>query len=378
MKRYEIDRPLKVLVLPDKFKGSLSALEIGQTISEAILRETTQWDVTVIPVADGGDGSLNILLGKAFSAFTVTCQGALGKTDKRRIGVHEHHAFIELAEICGIALLDKEETLDPFRASSYGLGEALSAAIEIGANEITFSLGGSASIDGGFGFLCALGAKGFDSNGKEVTPDLSGLMQLASVDFKKIEDIRGKIKVTVLVDVDSPLTGNSGAAYVYGPQKGLKEDELIGANNALKAWQDLLMKEAPFDSSKIKGLGAAGGIPVALVALFKSEIVSGSKWFMNHLTLKDAIKKADLVITTEGRFDNQSMMGKITGEILKECEHSGKDHLVIAGVVANDEPLNQKVNYLSMSDLSGSLQSSFEEPKKWLTESVREFMGINP
>ena len=375
MKRYEVDRPLRVLVLPDKLKGSLSALEVGQTISEAILNETSHWDVKVIPVADGGDGSLNILLDKAFQAVSVTCQGALGEVDSRRIGIRDQHAFIELAEICGIALLG-DEALDPFRASSYGLGEALIAAIEYGANEITFSLGGSASIDGGFGLLLALGAKGFDSNGKEVTPDLNGLMHLASVDFKKLADICAHIKVTVLVDVDSPLIGKSGAAFIYGPQKGLKEDELIGADNALKAWHDLLLKETPFDSSKVKGLGAAGGIPLALVALFKSKVISGSEWSMSHLKIKDAIEKADLVITTEGRFDSQSMMGKITGEILKECERSGKDHLVIAGVIANEKRLNQKINCISMSDLSGSTQSSFEEPKRWLKESVRVFMGV--
>jgi glycerate kinase len=126
-----------------------------------------------------------------------------------------------------------------------------------------------------------------------------------------------------------------------------------------------------------KGLGAAGGVPLALVSLFKSEIISGSEWFMNRLTLKDAIKKADLIITTEGQFDSQSMMGKITGEIVKECERTGKDYLVIAGVIANEELLSQRVNCISMSYLSGSLQSSFEEPKRWLRESVRMVMGVS-
>jgi glycerate kinase len=375
MRRFEVDRPLKVLVLPDKLKGSLSAFEVGQTISEAILKETENWDVKVIAVADGGDGSLDILLGEDFQAFSVTCQGALGEVDKRRIGIRDQHAFIELAEICGIVLLGKE-TLDPFRASSYGLGEALIAAVECGANEMTFSLGGSASIDGGFGFLCALGAKGFDSNGKEVTPDLNGLMHLASVDFKKLENIRTGFKLTVLVDVESPLTGKLGAAFIYGPQKGLKEEELVTADNALKAWLELLKEETHFDFSKVKGLGAAGGIPAALVGLFKSEVISGSEWFMSHLKLKDEIKKADLIITTEGRFDSQSMMGKITGEILKECEGSGRECLVIAGVVDNEERHNQKINCISMSGLSGSTQSSFEEPKRWLSESVRTFLGV--
>ncbi|MDO8645884.1 MAG: glycerate kinase [Candidatus Planktophila sp.] len=377
MKSYDVNKPLKVLVLPDKFKGSLSAVEVGETISKAILEETENWDLEVIPVADGGDGSLIALLGSDFQAVSVTCQGALGKVGNRRIGIHQDHAFIELAEICGIALLGKEP-LDPLRASSYGLGEALKVAVGNGAKEVTFSLGGSASIDGGFGFLCALGAKGFDSKGQEVTPDLFGLMHLDTVDFKEIEDIRRGIKVTVLVDVDNPLIGPLGAAFVYGPQKGLKEEELVSADNAMKAWMDLLRKETNFDASMIKGLGAAGGVPLALCSLFKSEIISGSEWFMHRLGLKSAIQKADLIITTEGQFDSQSMMGKITGEIIKECEDTGKDCLVIAGVIINEEPLRRRVHFISMSQLSGSLQSSLDEPKKWLRESTRVAMALSP
>ena len=377
MKSYEVNKPLKVLVLPDKLKGSLSALEVGQTISKAILEETKNWDVEVIPVADGGDGSLITLLGSTFQVVSATCQGALGKVGRRRIGIHQRHAFIELAEICGIALLGKEP-LEPFRSSSYGLGEALKVAVEHGAREITFSLGGSASIDGGFGFLCALGAKGFDSNGQEVTPDLFGLMHLVTVDFKELENIRRRIKVTVLVDVDNPLIGPLGAAFIYGPQKGLKEEELVSADKAMKAWMDLLRKETNFDSSMIKGLGAAGGVPLALVSLFKSETISGSEWFMHRLGLKSAIQKADLIITTEGQFDSQSMMGKITGEIIKECEHADKDCLVIAGVIVNEESFRQRVHFISMSHLSGNLQSSLDEPKKWLRESMRMAMAVCP
>jgi len=376
MKSYDPNKHLKVLVLPDKFKGSLSAVEVGETISEAILEETKNWDVKVIPVADGGDGSLTALLGSDFQAVSAICQGALGKVGNRRIGIHQEHAFIELAEICGIALLGKEP-LNPFRASSYGLGEALKAAMLHGAKEITFSLGGSASIDGGFGFLCALGARGFDSKGREVSPDLFGLMQLVSVDFKELEDIQRRIKVTVLVDVDNPLIGPNGAAFVYGPQKGLKVEELSGADNAMKSWMDLLKRETNIDTSRIKGLGAAGGIPLALVSLFKSEIVSGSKWFMQHLGLNSAIQKADLVITTEGQFDIQSMMGKITGEIIKECAHAGKECLVIAGKIENEKSLVPRVHFISMSDLSRSVQSSIDEPKKWLRESMRVAMAAS-
>ncbi len=376
MKSYDSTKPLRVLVLPDKLKGSLTALEVGQTITKAILEETKNWQVELIPVADGGDGSLKILLGNTFEELPVVCKGALGEVATRRIGIHQQHAFIELAEICGIGLLGPVE-LNPCKASSFGLGEALIQAVEYGAKEVTFSLGGSASIDGGFGLLCALGARGFDIEGRQVSADLNGLMQLASVDLTQIENIYQEITINTLVDVDNPLNGPFGAAFIYGPQKGLKKEELVTVDSALKSWANLLLKETGVDPSSIKGLGAAGGVPLVLVSLFKSEVISGSEWFMEHLNLKTEIHKADLIITTEGKFDSQSVMGKITGEIIKECERAGKDCVVIAGVIDHEESLSQSLGLISMSKLSGSFQLSLEEPKKWLTESIKMIFGIN-
>lgn len=369
MKKYNPNKPLRVLVLPEKFKGNLSAIEAGQTIEATISAKTNKWIVEVQPVADGGDGSLAILLREKFREIPLTCQGALGDIGLRRIGIEDQHVFIELAEICGIGLLGKGN-LDPFRASTFGLGEAFLSAIENGANEVTFSLGGSASIDGGFGFLCALGAQGFDDKGIEVSADLNGLRNLASVDLRGIKETYKKVKVTVLVDVDNPLCGPNGAAYTFGLQKGLKEEELQEVDLALKNLFEVLSPQGNEEMFYANGIGAAGGVPLALVKLFESPIVSGSDWFIERLDIKKKIRRADLVITTEGKFDAQSTMGKITGKIIEESRDSARDCIVIAGVIENIHLHEQKTGFISMSDLAGGVQASLDDPKGWLAKAT--------
>lgn len=370
MKKYNPDKPLRVLVLPEKFKGSLSAIEAGQVIAETISAITDKWIVEVQPVADGGDGSLAILVTGTFDEIPVTCQGALGDADLRKFGMQGKHAFIELAEICGIGLIGQSK-LNPFRASTFGLGEAFLEAINHGADHVTFSLGGSASIDGGFGFLCALGAKGFNSEGQDVLPDLDGLRNLVSIDLRGIEEMYKQVQVTTLVDVDNPLCGPNGAAYTFGLQKGLKEEELDEVDCALKNLSELLSSQTDEKILDTKGLGAAGGVPLALVKLFESSVISGSDWFIEELDIKKKIRLADLVITTEGKFDAQSTMGKITGKIIEESRNSARDCVVIAGVIENIQLYEQKFSFISMSNLAGGAETSLKDPKKWLAESTK-------
>ena len=369
MKKYNPNKPLRVLVLPEKFKGSLSAIEAGQVIAETISATTDKWIVEVQPVADGGDGSLAILRGGNFDEIPVTCQGALGDADLRKFGMQGKLAFIELAEICGIGLLGHNK-LEPFRASTFGLGEAFLSAIKNGANEVTFSLGGSASIDGGFGFLCALGAKGFDNEGNKVSTNLNGLRNLASIDLQGIKEMYKHVKVTALVDVDNPLCGPNGAAYTYGLQKGLQAEELHQVDLFLKNWLELLSTQTDGETLDSKGLGAAGGVPLALVKLFESPVISGSDWFLEQLDIKKKIRRADLVITTEGRFDAQSTMGKITGKIIEESSNSAKDCILIAGDIENIQLHEQKASLISMSNLAGGVQVSLDDPRKWLMEAT--------
>ena len=274
-----------------------------------------------------------------------------------------------MAEICGIGLLDRNN-LDPFRASSFGLGQALLAAIGSGAEAVTFSLGGSASLDGGFGFLCALGARGFDKYGNEVTPDLRGLMELATIDIQKPLGIAKKIRVDVLVDVDNPLTGVNGATHIYGPQKGLMSSELSEVDNALGRWAKLLSAATGKEVSQLNGSGAAGGTPVALINIFNSTLISGSQWFMDKFDLRSKIRGADFIITTAGKFDEQSMMGKITGEVIKECTVAKKACVVITGEISDQEIKINDIHFVSLSKLSGSSNESIKNPSYWLAESI--------
>ena len=369
MKHFDLSKSLNILILPDKFKGSLTAPEIAEVISSVIQARTKLWKIESVPLADGGDGSLSLLLGREFKALSVTCKGALGSDDIRRIGINGKFAFIELAEICGIGLLDRNN-LDPFRASTFGLGQALLAAIESGAEAVTLSLGGSASLDGGFGFLCALGARGFDKYENEVTPDLRGLMELATIDIQKPLEIAKKIRVNVLVDVDNPLTGINGATYIYGAQKGLKSSELSGVDNALGRWATLLSAATGKEASLLNGAGSAGGTPVALVSIFNSTLISGSQWFMDKFDLRSKIRGADLIITTEGKFDAQSMMGKVTGEVIKECTIANKECVVIAGEISDQESKINHVHFVSLSKLSGNSNESIKNPRYWLAKSM--------
>ena len=369
MKHFDLLNSLNILILPDKFKGNLTAREIAEVISSVIQARTKSWKIENVPLADGGDGSLSLLLGKEFKALSITCKGALGSDGIRRIGINGKFAFIELAEICGIGLLDGNN-LDPFRASTFGLGQALLAAIGSGAETVTFSLGGSASLDGGFGLLCALGARGFDQYKNEVTPDLRGLMELATIDIQKPLEIAKKIRVDVLVDVDNPLTGVNGATHIYGAQKGLKSSELSEVDNALGRWAKLLSTATGKEVSLLNGLGSAGGTPVALINIFNSTLIPGSQWFLDKFELRSKIRGADLIITTEGKFDAQSMMGKITGEVIKECTIAKKACVVIAGEISDQELKINDVHFVSLSKLSGSSNESIKNSRYWLAESI--------
>ncbi|CAB4825044.1 unannotated protein [freshwater metagenome] len=176
--------------------------------------------------------------------------------------------------------------------------------------------------------------------------------------------------MTVLVDVDNPLCGPNGAAYTFGLQKGLKEEELQKVDLALKNLFEVLSPQANGEMFYAKGLGAAGGVPLALVKLFESPVISGSDWFIERLDIKKKIRLADLVITTEGKFDAQSTMGKITGKIIEESSNSAKDCILIAGDIENIQLHEQKASLISMSKLAGSAQASLQDPRKWIMEAT--------
>lgn len=376
------ERNFRILVAPDKFKGSLSALEVAKSIAATVEKYLYKADIQLLPIADGGDGSLDILLSKDFQEIKVLTYDALMDPVQSRYGFSEvsgkRIAFLEMATICGIASLKGKE-LQPEFASSYGLGDVAAQVIMGGVDEIIISVGGSASTDGGLGFLVGLGAIIRNEKGSRISPNLSGLIQAESIDLSllhpSIHPHTSKVIWKFLVDVSNPLVGPDGSAFVFGPQKGLKPSQLEPADKSLRHWARILENVCGKDVSKISGAGAGGGVACPGWALFGATFISGAEWFAGHLALEQKISEADLVITGEGTFDSQSFAGKGPGHVIERAFASGKAVAIIAGQIEQGLTFEYGIPSVSLTEMSGSLQLALQEPERWLTEATKELLN---
>ncbi|MEL4505904.1 glycerate kinase [Luteococcus sp. H138] len=299
---------MNIIVAPDKFKGSLSADEVARAISAGIQAALPGATVVVLPIADGGDGTLSAFQRLGYDIGYVECSDALGRAHRARYGHRGRRAVIELAEVCGLANLSTSERA-PRAATSFGLGQALSTVIARGATDVVIGLGGSASTDGGAGFLAGLGAQLRDAAGFEIAPGLEGLSQVSTCDLTGALSRLNGVRVRVASDVTNPLIGPSGAASVYGPQKGLDPREAIEADELLGRWADVLARAAGHDNRNRPGAGAAGGVGVACLAL-GVDLESGIELLLESLGVEELLRGASLVITGEGSLDLQTLQGK--------------------------------------------------------------------
>lgn len=314
-------RPVRVLVAPDKFKGCLSALGVAEAVRSGIDSLTTdeQVQVTVLPLADGGDGSVEAAVFAGSRAQTVEVHNADGHVHHAQIAFNGTTAVVEVAGTCGLATL--QGPLRPLAASSRGLGEAILAAALLRPKTIVVALGGSASTDGGAGMLAALGAEFRDEHGRLVEPDGGSLHRIVHVDLSNTFDFEG-IKLIGASDVTNPLCGAQGAAHVFGPQKGADSDlvELLdqGLHAFVQACKTIPHIDAP-TLAGTPGAGSAGGIGFGLLLLGGS-LVSGADYFLDLLGFDDHTQLSDLVVTGEGRLDAQTSDGKLISAV---CKRSG-------------------------------------------------------
>jgi len=365
--------PQRFVVAPDKFKGSLSAVEVAASIADGIHEQLPTAQITCIPMADGGDGTLEAMYSAGFVDRTVDAAGPVGAMRTARYGWRESagskQAFVELATICGIALLDTSDR-DPYVASSLGVGQAINHAANAGADEIVVALGGSASVDGGLGVLVGLGYRVSDSEGRPVEPNLRGLLRARHIDTHSAPKFTAN--VIVLADVTNPLCGPQGAANVFGPQKGLHDAELDYVDVALADWGQLLERSFGVAVADVAGTGAAGGIPAALIAALGARIVRGAEWIAEQRSLEQAIISGDVIITGEGAFDAQSLMGKAPGLVIDMARRHGKQIMVVAGSV--DRRIAEKYALVaaSTSEIAGSIARSFVNPGIWVTKATEQ------
>ncbi len=301
---------MKVIVAMDSFKGSLTSLEAGNSVKEGILEVFPYTNICVLPLADGGEGTLDAVMWlKNGKKQNVQVKDALLRTISAEYGIlNSNTAFIEIAKVVGLPMLKKEER-NPLITSSYGIGEMIVDAIKNGCQHFYIALGGSSTNDGGFGMLRALGYRFLKQNHQEITT-LDGLLELASIDDQNVDSHLLKCDYILLSDVKNPLLEENGCSYVFGVQKGATEAQQAHLDAILTQFSKVVTQQYQSDFHLLEGSGAAGGLGFAFLAFFKAKCVSGSEWILKEMHLEEEIQDADYVITGEGKIDQQTLMGK--------------------------------------------------------------------
>lgn len=341
---------LTVVIAPDSFKGSLSAREVAEAIAEGWRTVRPDDELVLVPQADGGEGTLDAVEASVpgsvrRSAGLVT--GPDGRpTPGEWLQLPDGTAVVELAQASGLPLMAE---LDPLGATTRGLGQVIRAAVEAGATELVIGLGGSASTDGAAGALSELGLVLLDEQGELVRDGGLGLRDIVDVHR---DSLLPAPRTTLLTDVTAPLLGPTGAAAVFGPQKGATQAQVAQLDGALSHFAELLGGEpaAP-------GSGAAGGAGYGFAAVWGATIVSGADQLAELSGLRAAIDRADVVLTGEGRFDEQSLTGKVVGSILA---------LGATGVIAGQISADTGVWSASLTDLAGSVEAAMADTAQWL------------
>jgi glycerate kinase len=329
---------MKIVVAPDKFKGSLPATQVAAAIAAGLHAGRPNAEVVTIPVADGGEGTVDAAVAAGFERVPVTAAGPAGDPVQASYARRGEVAVVELAGVCGLARLPGGRPA-PLTASSFGAGEVLRAALEAGARKIILGAGGSASTDGGAGLLQALGARVLDTSGRPVRPGGAGLREVAALDLTGLHRALQSAQcpagypadIILAADVDNPLTGPDGAAEVYGPQKGASPAEVAALDAGLRRWAAVVAAAAGRDWSRTPGAGAAGGVGFAALAVLGATRRPGIELVLDLAGFETALDGADLVITGEGSLDAQSLAGKTPVGVARAAARRGIAVVAVAG-----------------------------------------------
>lgn len=325
----------RVLVAADKFKGSLSAVEVADRVTAGLRGIVPGLEVEALPVADGGDGTVAAAVAAGFDRREVRVQGPLGDPVTAAFALRGDTAVVEMAEASGLQRLP-QDTFAPLTASTYGSGELLRAALDAGARSIVLGVGGSATTDGGAGMLAALGARFLKADGEPVAPGGGGLAELASADLSGLDPRLGEVELVLASDVDNPLTGPKGAPAVYGPQKGASAEDVERLDVALAHFAKIVEeavgpRAAAYAASP--GAGAAGGIGYGAL-LLGARFRPGIEVMLDVLGFAPALERADLVITGEGSLDPQTLHGKAPAGVAAAARAAGKEVVAVCGRLA--------------------------------------------
>lgn len=332
---------MQIIVIPDSFKGTFTSIEVIKHIREGFEKHFDSINFKEIPIADGGEGTVDAIVhalkGKKFSCEV---HDPLKRRIKASYGICGNTAIIEMAESSGITKISMSER-NPLLTSTYGVGELILKALEHDIEEIIVGIGGSATNDCGTGMLKALGVKFFDNFGEILDEGGQILKRITRIDCSSINPLVLKIPITVMCDVTNPLTGPQGATFIYGPQKGADTDMLTELEFGMLQFRSVLFNYNGIDVDEISGAGAAGGLGAAFVSVLKAKLKPGIEAILDLVEFDQIVEEADLVITGEGKLDEQTIYGKVPTGVSKRC--IGKKAKVIA--LVGTEGINSKIVY---------------------------------
>jgi len=329
---------MKIVVAPDSFKGSLTAIEVSDAIEQGIEEIFPEAEILKIPMADGGDGTVQCMVnatgGKILKEKVTDPLGGEILASYGILG-DKKTAVIEMAEASGLALVPNNKR-DPLIATTYGTGQLIKAALDQGCRKIIIGIGGSATNDGGAGMVQALGVKLLDKDGKEISFGGGGLKKVFRIDTKYLDKRLSETEVLVASDVSNPLCGPKGASKIYGPQKGATPEVIKELDESLAHFAALIKRDLNKDIKDIPGAGAAGGLGAGLIAFLNAELRLGIEIIIEVVKLEQAMKDAELVITGEGKIDSQTIYGKVPVGVAKIAKKHNIPVMAVAAIIGND------------------------------------------
>lgn len=368
---------MKILIAPDSFKETLTATDAANAIEKGFLDIFPEANILKLPIADGGEGTVDVLVtatqGKYFS---TKVSGPTGEYINAKWGMlgNSKTAVIEIAEACGLHLVTLKKR-NPMNTSSFGVGELILAATGEGAEHIIIGLGGSATNDGGMGFLKAIGVQFLDSFGKELTGGVESLNTLSDINITSIDSRLKGVSFEIACDVDNPLIGPQGASVIFGSQKGADEKMINQLDNLLSHYSRIASSKLNNNLSMQPGAGSAGGIGYGFLAFLKADQKSGVQIILEKLNFEQHLSTTDLVITGEGRFDSQSLRGKAPMGVIDYARKYKCSIFVIAGSTEDDEILENKYDIdkvFSIISKDLSFEQSIANPNDSLMATAKK------
>ena len=324
---------MKVVVAVDSFKGSMTSMEAARAVRDGILAADPKTYIVIKPLADGGEGTTDALIeGMHGEKVKITVTGPYGEKIDSYYGYlpEKKTAVIEMAAAAGITLSDKRE---PMQATTYGVGEMISDAIDRGCRNIIMGIGGSATTDGGIGMMKALGIQFLDENGNDVGEGAQALFRVRKIQKEGVHPFLSKVRFQIACDVTNPLCGSQGAVYVFGPQKGVTEEIKAMLDEAMNRYAAMVESTLGIRCRDIPGAGAAGGLGFACLAFLNAVLTPGIDLVLNAVDLESELLDADIVVTGEGRLDEQTAMGKAPVGVAKRAKKYGAKVIAFAGSV---------------------------------------------